>query len=66
MQGPGQAMRHYCSGVTLSEELIGRTLRRLNPGPGKQLIVTLVGYRGNWHACRQCDRDQPHMINAGL
>lgn len=30
------------------------------------LIGTLLSYLGNWHACGQCEWDQPHMTNAGL
>lgn len=48
-----------------SEEVIGKTLCRLKPRPSEQLIVTLVGYHDNCHACRRrgC-HTRPHVIEA--
>lgn len=44
------------------EELIGKMLRRLNPWPGEQLIVTLVGCHDNCHACGQHEGNKSQHI----
>lgn len=49
-----------------SVKVIGIMLCSLNPGTAKGLIVTLMGFRGNWQTLGQYEWDQPHMINVGF